>query len=109
MIIELVNKKTERNIAKLQYEDEIVVAKKINANNAISGVINSYDILPKTHFLKRLWIEKRRSDRSKSPLSVAIFYLEAELWEFNSYFLKLIQKRLEKLILLVILTGIQLL
>ncbi len=96
MIIELVNKKIERDIAKLQYEDEIVVAKKINANNAISGVINSYDILPKTHFLKRLWIEKRRSDRSKSPLSVALFYLEAEHWEFNGYFLKLIQKKIRE-------------
>jgi lipopolysaccharide/colanic/teichoic acid biosynthesis glycosyltransferase len=36
------------------------------------------NILPKQHFLERLREEKRRADRSKAPLSVAIFYLQKE-------------------------------
>jgi exopolysaccharide biosynthesis polyprenyl glycosylphosphotransferase len=38
-------------------------------------------ILPKFHFLNRLWIEKRRVDRSKAPLSIALFYLQQELMD----------------------------
>jgi lipopolysaccharide/colanic/teichoic acid biosynthesis glycosyltransferase len=30
-------------------------------------------ILPKSHFLNRLWFEKRRVDRSKAPLSIVLF------------------------------------
>ena len=33
------------------------------------------DILPRHHFLKQLQREKRRTDRSKAPLSVALFHL----------------------------------
>lgn len=36
------------------------------------------NILPKHHFLDRLREEKRRVDRSKAPLSVAIFHLQEE-------------------------------
>jgi len=36
------------------------------------------NILPKDHFLDRLREEKRRVDRSKAPLSVAIFHLQEE-------------------------------
>jgi exopolysaccharide biosynthesis polyprenyl glycosylphosphotransferase len=35
-------------------------------------------ILPRSHFLNRLWIEKRRVDRSKAPLSVVLFYFQQE-------------------------------
>lgn len=36
------------------------------------------NILPKDHFLDRLREEKRRVDRSKAPLSIAIFHLQKE-------------------------------
>ena len=35
-------------------------------------------ILPKHHFLKQMHREKRRVDRSKAPLSIALFHLAAE-------------------------------
>ena len=38
-------------------------------------------ILPKSHFLKRLRIEKRRVDRSKAPLSIVLFYLNQKVKE----------------------------
>ena len=34
------------------------------------------NILPKSHFLERLRLEKRRVDRSKAPLSMIIFYFD---------------------------------
>jgi lipopolysaccharide/colanic/teichoic acid biosynthesis glycosyltransferase len=36
------------------------------------------NILPKSHFLERLRLEKRRVDRSKAPLSMIIFYFDRE-------------------------------
>jgi exopolysaccharide biosynthesis polyprenyl glycosylphosphotransferase len=35
-------------------------------------------ILPKPHFLNRLWFEKRRVDRSKASLSIVVFYFQQE-------------------------------
>lgn len=36
------------------------------------------EIIPKSHFLHQLWLEKRRADRSKSPFSIALFYFNQE-------------------------------
>jgi exopolysaccharide biosynthesis polyprenyl glycosylphosphotransferase len=36
------------------------------------------NILPQSHFLNRLWIEKRRVDRSKASLSIVLFYFQQE-------------------------------
>jgi exopolysaccharide biosynthesis polyprenyl glycosylphosphotransferase len=36
------------------------------------------NLLPRSHFLNRLWIEKRRVDRSKASLSIALFYFKQE-------------------------------
>jgi lipopolysaccharide/colanic/teichoic acid biosynthesis glycosyltransferase len=36
------------------------------------------DILPKHHFFKQLEREKRRTDRSKAPLSIALFHLDSK-------------------------------
>ena len=36
------------------------------------------DILPKHHFFKQLQRERRRTDRSKAPLSIALFHLDSQ-------------------------------
>ncbi len=36
------------------------------------------NILPQSHFLNRLWFEKRRVDRSKASLSIVLFYFQEE-------------------------------
>ena len=51
------------------------------------------NILPKPQFLDRLRIEKRRADRSKSPLSVALLSFHKEESNGN----KLIEKFLKSL------------
>jgi len=51
------------------------------------------NILPKPHFLDRLRVEKRRADRSKSPLSIALLSLKEET--FNGH--KPIEKFLKSL------------
>jgi len=40
--------------------------------------MNQYNILSKQQFLNALRIERRRADRSKSPLSIILFYLPKE-------------------------------
>lgn len=39
------------------------------------------EMIPKSHFLHRLWIEKRRADRSKSPFSIVSFCYQQGLSE----------------------------
>jgi lipopolysaccharide/colanic/teichoic acid biosynthesis glycosyltransferase len=47
--------------------------KRIDGNNMSNSRPMERNILPKQDFLNRLRIEKRRVDRSKSPLSIALF------------------------------------
>ena len=66
--------------------------KSINTNRALSPEDNmekyrtiETNILPKNHFIKRLRIEKRRVDRSKTSLSIVLFYLHQEMKEGEEF------------------------
>ena len=97
MIINLANKKTEQDNVRFLYKNEADVTIKLDTTNTISSVINSQDILTKSYFLKQLRIEQRRSDRSKSPLSIAIIYIETGYEEFGSYFLNHVRQKVREI------------
>ena len=68
----------------------------------VANILNSSGgatILPKSYFLKQLRIEKRRSDRSKSPLSIVLFTLgNEEDNQFSNFrdFLKSVQNAIRE-------------
>jgi exopolysaccharide biosynthesis polyprenyl glycosylphosphotransferase len=68
----------------------------------VANILNSLAesaILPKSYFLKHLHIEMRRSDRSNSPLSIALFSLNEEKDDqFNNFrnFLKSVQNTIRE-------------
>src|SRR5437899_2806431 len=49
-----------------------------NARRQHTGYGNLNDTLPKHRFLKQLRLEKRRTERSKAPLSVVLFLFESK-------------------------------
>jgi lipopolysaccharide/colanic/teichoic acid biosynthesis glycosyltransferase len=49
-----------------------------SARRQHSGYANRNDTLPKHRFLKQLRLEKRRTDRSKVPLSIVLFRFDSE-------------------------------
>lgn len=68
----------------------------------VANILNSLAeaaILPKSYFLKQLHIEMRRTDRSKSPLSIALFSLNNEKDDqYNNFrdFLKSVQNTIRE-------------
>ncbi len=57
-------------------------ARAINlVRESLGGQIGLDDVLPRQHFLWQLRREKRRSDRSKSPLSIALFRYQGSAYD----------------------------
>ena len=72
------------------------VQAELSDKNRVSFQTLEGGMLPKSHFLKRLRIEKRRVDRSKTPLSIVLFSFQDMKVENNiktQEFLKSLQQK----------------